>query len=104
MIRQLTAVGAALGAFTTSTPAIAAQCADRETVVERLAAHYDEQPTAAGLQTADDKQALVEVWSSRETGTFTVMMTMPDGKTCIMATGTDWHQQGPDAHVLGSAS
>ncbi|QFT94947.1 hypothetical protein FIU86_19010 [Roseovarius sp. THAF9] len=104
MIRQLSAVGAALGAFVMSTPAIAANCADRETVVERLAVHYDEQPTAAGLQTTEDKQALVEVWSSRETGTFTVMMTMPDGMTCIVATGTDWHQAAPDAHILGSAS
>lgn len=104
MIRQLSAVGAALGAFAIGTPAIAAQCAERETVVDRLAVHYDEEPTAAGLQTTDDRQALVEVWSSRETGTFTVMMTMPDGMTCIVATGTDWHQQGPDAHILGSAS
>ena len=104
MIRQLTAVGAALGVFIMSSPAIAANCADRETVVKRLSTHYDEQPAAAGLQTEDDKQALVEVWSSRETGTFTVMMTMPDGMTCIVATGTDWHQQGPDAHFLGSAS
>ena len=104
MIRQLTAVGAALGAVAIGTPSIAAQCADRETVVERLAMHYDEQPTAAGLQTDDDTQALVEVWSSQNTGTFTVMMTMPDGMTCIVATGTDWHQKDPGAPVLGSAS
>ncbi|QFT98008.1 hypothetical protein FIU85_11880 [Roseovarius sp. THAF8] len=104
MIRQLTAVWAASGAIVIGAPAIAAQCADRETVVERLAAHYDEQPTAAGLQTEDDSQALVEIWSSQNTGTFTVMMTMPDGMTCIVASGTDWHQKEPGAPVLGSAS
>lgn len=104
MIRQLTAVGAVLGACVTSTPAIAANCADRETVVARLASHYDEQPTAGGLQSTDDEPALVEVWSSRKTGTFTVMMTRPDGMTCIVATGTDWHQAAPDAPILGSAS
>ena len=104
MIRHLTAVGAALGVFAVATPAIAANCAERETVVDRLQTHYDEQPTAAGLQEASDTQSLVEVWASEKTGTFTVMLTMPDGMTCIVATGTDWHQTSPEAPVLGSAS
>ena len=104
MIRQLTAVGAALGVFLTVTPAMAANCAKRELVVDRLETHYDERPTAAGLQTMSDKQTLVEVWSSEETGTFTVMLTLPDGMTCIVATGTDWHQQAPEDRTLGSAS
>lgn len=104
MIRQIPAALAALGAMFTATPGVAGHCADRETVVDRLQTHYDEQPTAAGLQTGDTAQALVEVWSSQETGTFTVMMTMPDGMTCIVATGTDWHQQAPAEVMLGSAS
>ncbi len=104
MFRQVTAVGAALGAIVATTPAIAANCAERETVVERLQSHYDEEPTAAGLQKLKDSQALVEVWASQETGTFTVMMTLPDGMTCIVATGTDWHQTAPAPRVLGSAS
>lgn len=104
MIRHLSAVGAALSVFAMSTPAFAANCAERETVVSRLQSHYEEQPTAAGLQKLKNSQALVEVWSSAETGTFTVMMTLPDGMTCIVATGTDWHQNAPGAEVLGSAS
>ena len=96
MIRQVTAVGAALGAFGFSAPAMAANCADRDTVVERLASHYEESFTAGGLQTVQNKQTLVEVWSSEETGTFTVILTTPEGMACIVATGTDWYQ----AHLL----
>jgi len=104
MIKHLAAVGAVLGAGMTSTPAMAENCAARDTVVERLKSHYSEAPTAAGLQTVSEEQSMVEVWASEETGTFTVMLTMPDGMSCIVATGTDWHQKAQGAPVLGSAS
>lgn len=104
MIRQLTAIWAALGAVGFGAPAMAANCADRDTVVDRLASHYDESFTAGGLQTVKDKQTFVEVWTSEETGTFTVMLTMPDGTTCVVATGTDWHQKTPQDEVSDTAS
>ncbi|MEO1139870.1 MAG: hypothetical protein AAFW87_10480 [Pseudomonadota bacterium] len=104
MIRQLTAVGAAIGASILSTPAMAASCAERDTVVERLQSQYDETYTAGGLQTVRDKQTLVEVWASQKTGTFTVMLTMPDGVTCVVATGTDWHQRDADETPPGESS
>lgn len=92
MIKQLLAAGAALGIVSTGFPALAANCANRSMVVERLQSKYNERLAAGGLQEIGESHAIVEVWASQKTGTFTVMLTRPDGTTCVMATGTDWHQ------------
>lgn len=95
MVRQLLMVGVAIGGIGMTAPAYASNCADRETVVERLQAYYDESYAGGGLQMVQDDQTLVEVWASEDTGTFTVMLTTPDGLTCVVATGTDWHVVAP---------
>ena len=75
--------------------AMAENCADRAQVVDRLQGEFSEQLTAGGLQGKQNAQAVVEVWASPETGTFTVMMTNAEGISCIMATGTDWFSEQP---------
>jgi len=95
MIRQLFVAGAAIGVLGLVTPAQASNCADRDRVVERLKAYYDESYAGGGLQKVQEDQTLVEVWASEDTGTFTVMLTTPDGQTCVLATGTDWHLVAP---------
>ena len=77
-------------------PAHAANCAKRDTVVERLQSHYFESFAGGGIQATRTTQSVVEVWASEKTGTFTVILTTPEGLSCIVATGTDWHQ----AHLL----
>ena len=62
----------------------AAQCADHATVVASLAAHYGETRQAIGL--AQDN-AMVEVFASLETGTWTITITRPGGPTCLAASG-----------------
>lgn len=104
MVRQLFTTMAVVGLGFAAIPAHAASCANRDTVVERLESQYDEVFSAGGLQTIRNKQTLVEVWSSQETGTFTVMLTTPDGLACVVATGTDWHQVDADALPQGSES
>ncbi len=104
MVRQLFMAIAVAGFGLMAIPAHAASCADRDTVVKRLESQYDEMLSAGGLQTIRNKQTLVEVWSSQETGTFTVMLTTPDGLACVVATGTDWHQIDMDALPQGSES
>jgi hypothetical protein len=92
MLKHLFRAMAAICVIVVTAPAWAGSeyCAQRDQVVERLAAHYKEQPSGRGLQAREDRQELVEVWASRETGTFTVMLTTPDGMSCVLATGTDW--------------
>ena len=92
MIRQVLAVGIFIGLMIPSPPAQAASCAKREQVVERLKARYSESLTAGGLQASRTAQTIVEVWASEETGTFTVLLTTPEGMSCVVATGTDWFQ------------
>lgn len=91
-MRHILRTVAALCVIVVTAPAWAQAepCADRDRMVERLAAHYQEVPAGRGLQARDESQALIEVWASRETGTFTVMQTLPNGVACVLATGTNW--------------
>ncbi|MDQ2094341.1 hypothetical protein [Rhodalgimonas zhirmunskyi] len=89
LIKRVVATGLAIGAVMTAIPAHADEamdCASRGQVIDRLQEHYAEQLTAGGL----NEGAMIEVWASTKTGTFTVLRTDAGGMTCIMATGTDW--------------
>lgn len=79
----------------TSAPAIGQarlSCAERDTVVERLATGYGESFQGGGLQS---EERLFEVWFSEEQGTWTILLTRADGTSCVMASGTNWRQPLP---------
>jgi hypothetical protein len=59
-------------------------CAPREMVVERLSDGYGETRQSIGL---GSNNAVVEVFASQDTGTWTITVTMPDGMTCLVASG-----------------
>lgn len=90
--------------FSATGMAQAATCGMRDHVVDRLQSQYSEQLTAGGLQGAQNTEAVIEVWASPETGTFTVMQTRPNGMTCIVAAGTDWFSRSPKVVAKGTAS
>lgn len=62
----------------------ARNCAPRERVVERLAEGYGETRQAIGLGA---NNAVVEVFASDESGSWTITVTMPNGLTCLVASG-----------------
>lgn len=62
-------------------------CGEREMIVERLASKYGETRQSAGL---NQNNGMVEVFASEETGTWTILVTMPTGVSCLMAAGRDW--------------
>ena len=67
-------------------PAVeAANCAQRDAVVKRLETKYSEKLIARGLQS---KTALMELFGSPDTGTFTVLITNPNGVSCGVGAGT----------------
>ncbi|MCG6883675.1 MAG: hypothetical protein LJE62_07990 [Silicimonas sp.] len=68
-----------------------ANCADREAVVASLTTKYGEAFAGGGLQNSEQ---ILEVWFSEEKGTWTVLMTRANGRTCIMASGTNWQDPG----------
>ncbi|NNL17581.1 MAG: hypothetical protein HKP37_02455 [Boseongicola sp.] len=67
-------------------------CAERSMVVEKLESRYGEALAGGGLQ---NSSAVFEVWFSEEKGTWTILMTRPNGLSCIMASGTNWHETEP---------
>ncbi len=61
-----------------------ANCAQREAVVTRLAQAYGETRQSMGLAA---NNAVIEVFASNETGTWTITVTTSDGRTCLVASG-----------------
>lgn len=59
-------------------------CAPRDRVVERLAGTYGETRRAMGLGA---NNAVVEVFASDESGSWTITVTLPSGLTCLVASG-----------------
>ena len=101
MFKSILTVGAFIGAVGTALPVMAASCAPRDIVVERLAQKYGESLTGGGLQS---QAQVIEVWSAPETGTWTVLLTQANGTTCVMASGTNWQQNAPMTPAKGTAS
>lgn len=59
-------------------------CAPRQVVVERLATTYGETRQSIGLGA---NNAVVEVFASQESGSWTITVTSPAGVTCMVASG-----------------
>jgi hypothetical protein len=64
-----------------------ANCGERKDLVQRLERMFGEVQKGAGLVSAAQ---LLEVWGSDETGTWTILMTRPDGQSCVLAAGEAW--------------
>ena len=88
MKRLILAPSLGVGALALTAPLAHAQqsnnCAQRDMVVERLASKYGESRQSIGL---GSNNAVVEVFASLDTGTWTITVTMPTGMTCIVAAG-----------------
>lgn len=87
-VLHLGALTAATALYIASTFDAAAQnarnCAPRDAVVSRLAEGYGETRQSMGLGA---NNAVVEVFASEETGTWTITITSPNGMTCLVASG-----------------
>ncbi len=78
-----------------SGPAVAqTYCADRAKVIEGLKTKYSESFAGGGLQNG---VYIFEVWSSEESGSWTIPRTDAAGKTCVMASGYHWREGLPVA-------
>lgn len=94
---HLTALGAATAVLMTIATQGHAQgqtagtrnCAPREAVVERLAEGYGETRQSIGLGA---NNAVVEVFASDETGTWSITVTAPGGLTCLVASGQSFEK------------
>jgi hypothetical protein len=76
-----------------------AKCGSREKIIKVLEKDYNEVPLAMGL--SQKSTEAFEIFTSEE-GTWTVMMTMANGMTCIMAAGHSW--ENLPKKILGAKS
>lgn len=94
MFRQAL-VSAAILIAATITPAAAQQqqqqpaCTKRTDVVEHLAGKYKEAPVAIGLA---NNGGVIEVLSSQTGTSWTIIITMPNGTSCMIAAGENWEK------------
>lgn len=70
--------------FAVATPALAAKCAERDLVIAKLENSFGESLHAVS---APRKNAVLEVYSSRETESWTVLLSFSRGLSCLVATG-----------------
>ncbi len=73
-----------------SIPALAqvpAACADRAVALAHLTVKYGEAPVAVGLAS---NGGFVEVLVGPDGATWSILITMPNGVTCLIAAGENW--------------
>jgi hypothetical protein len=100
-MRQISLIAAAIAALTTTVSMAAAAhaetaCFPRTDLVEHLARNFHEEPTAIGVA---DNGSLLEVFASKDGETWTVAVSLPNGTTCLVATGQQWQEAPSVAHA-----
>ncbi len=63
-------------------------CGTHDNIVNQLSKTYGEVLYCLGLSSP---KAIFELYINKTTGTWSILITTPNGWTCIMAVGTDWH-------------
>jgi len=66
-------------------------CGERASVVAGLENKYSETPVSIGLAT---NGAVIEIFASQQ-GSFTIMITTPKGRSCLVAAGHNWESLMP---------
>ena len=69
------------------------QCGARDALIAHLAERYGETRHAVGLA---GETALMELFASDDTGTWTITMMLPDGQMCMMASGSNFESVDED--------
>lgn len=104
MFKRIFGVALIFGMASAAPPAMAQSCAQRGDVIAKLQQTYAEKLSFGGLQKTRRGQSVMEVWASRETGTYTVLVTHANGISCIVAAGTDFFEAIPKVEAEGTPS
>ena len=93
---KLAIAAAVLAAVACSTtPALAeSQCNTRSSVGSRLADKYGEQVTANAVT---HNGTLLEVLTTLDGRTWSIIITSPRGRSCLVAAGEGWRDLAPEA-------
>lgn len=69
-------------------------CTDRSSALSHLSKAYKEQPVAMGLASSG---GVVEVLTDDQGSSWSIIVTLPSGVTCLVAAGEDWEALQPVA-------
>ncbi len=73
----------------TASASAQSQCGDRGELVTILSDKFGESQVAGGLSRAG---TLIEVFSSGSGDTWSLVVTTPDGQSCLVDAGADWRR------------
>ena len=76
----------------------APQCDSREAVTALLADRYNETRRAVGIA---GQSAVMELFAAEDTGTWSITMTLPDGRMCLMASGSNYETVSEELPAKG---
>ncbi len=76
-------------------------CAPHNEVVDQLAKKYGEAPVAIGVTSGG---GLVEVLTTSDGTTWTMILSMPNGTTCLVAAGEGWRVLKRDDSLSGPST
>ncbi len=86
-------IGMVIATLASTTPAHAqSACGVRSAILDKLSSSYGETRQSRGLS---GNTAIVEIFASKTTGTWSIVQTTPDGKTCIVAAGDNFQNFAP---------
>lgn len=68
-------------------------CAPSDEMSDRLTRHHGEKRQGLGFRDPDSR---MELWSSEQTGDWTLVVAYASGRSCIVAMGQHWEEMLPD--------
>lgn len=75
-------------------------CTERTDVLNHLSSEYSEAPVAMGIA---NNGGVIEILSSKTGKSWTIILTMPNGMTCMIAAGENWESIPTIAQIGPSA-
>lgn len=76
--------------FMLASPAEAARCNDRDTIIRGLAAIYGEHQLAWAQEREAQGGVVIEIWANTIKGTFSILRVLPNGWTCVIEWGVNF--------------
>lgn len=92
-MRKIMLLGAALATLSTTAMAAPQQCNNRDAVLKLLSNKYKEAPVAFGVTNNGGLVEVLKSTPSAKDDTWTIIITTPQGVSCLVAAGEGWKAQ-----------
>lgn len=72
-------------------------CAKRDDIVSQLQGRHGESRQSVGLQ---QNRGVIETWANPDTGSWTIIVSLPDGNSCLVAVGEAYQSDPKKVSLL----